>query len=350
MNIKVINKGVPAINTDYIAEHFATWLDQYQPHMVISMMGVNDEHNENALEKIDQKNWTSRVKTLKLFQWMIQTVREKSVGMQNEQARRDALQNNMRAEKAEEVPKNAAKLFVAGMALKNAEQWEKAELIFSKLVSMNSANTSFYERSLWELGECLKRQKKYDRYTQVLSYFFDDNPYNWKATLDVVNLCKRHEGTDELIDFLQRLTNQRPEVGNFNNMLSACYAETSQQELAKKYYQIAQEIHNRSINVMTKKNYHYMVTELLKRGIQPVAVQYPTRDIEPLKTILSAYSGNVVFVDNEDVFLKAVYQDGYDEYFSDRFAVDFGHCNPKGNELLANNVAKTLLEEVFNAQ
>lgn len=57
---------------------------------------------------------------------------------------------------------------------------------------------------------------------------------------------------------------------------------------------------------------------------------------------------DIIFVDNEKIFKQAVKKSSYDEYFTDNFAVDFGHCTPKGNRLLAENIANVILREVFN--
>jgi len=51
-------------------------------------------------------------------------------------------------------------------------------------------------------------------------------------------------------------------------------------------------------------------------------------------------------VDNEKMFNEGVKREGYDEYFNDCFAGDFGHCTPKGNRLLAENIAGVILTEV----
>jgi hypothetical protein len=69
--------------------------------------------------------------------------------------------------------------------------------------------------------------------------------------------------------------------------------------------------------------------------------------VAPLKRIFDKDNG-VIFVDNERVFKEAVKQSGYKEYFRDMFGGDFGHCTPKGNELLAQNIADVILKEVFS--
>jgi len=57
---------------------------------------------------------------------------------------------------------------------------------------------------------------------------------------------------------------------------------------------------------------------------------------------------DIIFVDNEMTFKNALKQSRCDEYFADMFAGDFGHCTPRGNRLLAKNIADSILRECFD--
>jgi len=57
---------------------------------------------------------------------------------------------------------------------------------------------------------------------------------------------------------------------------------------------------------------------------------------------------NIIFVDNEKIFLDALKETSYRDIFRDRFGGDFGHCTIKGNRLLATNVANVILKECFD--
>ncbi len=70
------------------------------------------------------------------------------------------------------------------------------------------------------------------------------------------------------------------------------------------------------------------------------------RSLDNLKRIFPD-NDDIVFVDNEKIFKKAVRIDGYNKYFEDVFAGDFGHCTRRGNRLLAENIADIILSEVF---
>ncbi|MCB9757313.1 MAG: tetratricopeptide repeat protein [Candidatus Omnitrophica bacterium] len=62
---KVINKGIPATTTDQIVAKVESYIDDYQPQMVVAMMGINDPQN------LVKRNWREKVsrysKAFKLF-------------------------------------------------------------------------------------------------------------------------------------------------------------------------------------------------------------------------------------------------------------------------------------------
>ncbi len=93
-----------------------------------------------------------------------------------------------------------------------------------------------------------------------------------------------------------------------------------------------------------KSNAYWKILHFLRgRDIPLVAVQYPLEELKALQEKLPPGKG-LFFVDNEALFKKAVAQNGYFYYFADSYGGKYGHCTPKGNHLLAENVAKTVLE------
>jgi len=134
--------------------------------------------------------------------------------------------------------------------------------------------------------------------------------------------------------------------------LATLYCEIGNNELSEVYAKKADSIRNvrnEYYNPKTIDNYHTLKQILDKRKIKLVCVQYPMRNIGPLKKIFKEETeGSIVFVDNERIFKDAIIKEGYKEYFRDMFGGDFGHCTDKGNILLAENIANVILKEVFN--
>ena len=93
----------------------------------------------------------------------------------------------------------------------------------------------------------------------------------------------------------------------------------------------------------TRKNYQRICSELLKKDIRVICMQYPLRSIKPLKDLLEPIDG-LIFVSNEDNFKSALHRNSYWDYFIDDFANDFGHCTHEGDRIIAENLAQTILE------
>ncbi len=56
-DIRVINRGVVGIRTDDVAKEIEQWLDEDQPHLVITMLGINDEGNVLVYPRGDARPW-----------------------------------------------------------------------------------------------------------------------------------------------------------------------------------------------------------------------------------------------------------------------------------------------------
>jgi tetratricopeptide (TPR) repeat protein len=103
--------------------------------------------------------------------------------------------------------------------------------------------------------------------------------------------------------------------------------------------QLLQGLHS---NPLTVTSYRELSRTVLARGALLVAVQYPLRDVEPLRSMLPDHPG-VLFVDNRASFIRAVSEQGYSALFIDHYAGDFGHTTALGHELIARNIAEVLL-------
>jgi len=98
---------------------------------------------------------------------------------------------------------------------------------------------------------------------------------------------------------------------------------------------------------ITEYHYQQLYKKLNEDGIRYIAMQYPRVNIDTLKNMFKG-DEDVIFVSNEENFNNALKEGSYDDYFIDKFSdeFDFGHCNPKGNKLIAENVANIILKEL----
>ncbi|MFH1799386.1 MAG: tetratricopeptide repeat protein [Candidatus Omnitrophota bacterium] len=176
-----------------------------------------------------------------------------------------------------------------------------AEESFKKSIELMPGNYAAYR----ELGRAYLRQSKFQQAEALFKEFQNKYPDNDRIYQDLIQLLEK-KGLNEKVT----------ELGE------ECFWN------------------------VTAKNFIKMEEILSKKKIKLVCVQYPMRDSASLKEIFEGKEG-IIFVDNEKTFKERVNKDNYGEYFIDEMFGDFGHCTEKGNRLLAENIARIILKEVF---
>ena len=273
ITFSVINKGICSIGTDDIIAALPDYIKQYDPDMVIAMMGINDDWD---LARFDDGLWSrisavaGKFKTIKLVKWISLHLEQKLSRHAN--------------------PQDSAN----GGIIKTLQIYKEIEASdpeFNKI------------KNYW-------RRQRYHDLERILRRVIARNPF----------CCKPY------------------------GFLAQCYLKLGRPELAKEYFTKAEKVRRTYYQPMTRKNFLALKKITDEHDIQLVCVQYPLRDVESLKKML-AFDPQIIFVDNERSFIQAVKREGYEEYFTDIFAWDFGHCTDKGNHLLAQNVAQAIVQQ-----
>jgi tetratricopeptide (TPR) repeat protein len=207
-------------------------------------------------------------------------------------------------------PKNGAAYIELGRSYRDKGRYAEAEEMYRMVVELDPKNADSY----YELGLSCMYQKKYYQAEEAFNKAIEINPKKDRAYGGLAILYR--------------------EIGKYN--------------LAEEYYQKSNKIRLEYGNLMTIRNYHSLKDILDKRKIKLVCMQYPVRNIVPLKNIFSPDERKtIIFVDNEKAFKEAMRKTSYSVYFQDIFAGDFGHCTAKGNRLIAENIFRTILSQIF---
>jgi tetratricopeptide (TPR) repeat protein len=394
VRFSIINKGLGHTTTTTILAELESNLDAYYPAMVMTMMGANDmgpyiPHEEVAVSKIVIFLKSFRTyKLIRLLWFDIMTeAREMrlqaqiylsgiklkdahtvqtSIGL-TEASLKKAIELN---------PQNDYAYTELGNSYLIQGKFSQAEDALKQAIALNPQN----ERAHVELGRCYREQGKFFQVEDLLKKAIELNPQNddpyirlgtfyitqrkfflaeapLKKAIELspqndrayIKLARLYLGrgkpsqAEDLLRKVSELKNERA-----YRALSAVYRELGKPELAKVYVEKADRLRLEEFNPITAQNYRRLKDILDKRGIRLVCVQYPIRSIVPLKRIFQGKEEDIIFVDNERIFRDAVNRDGYDTYFQDAANGDYGHCTDKGNKLLAENIANTILKEVFH--
>ncbi|MFA5059111.1 MAG: tetratricopeptide repeat protein [Candidatus Omnitrophota bacterium] len=453
VRFSVINKGVPAMNTYDIVSYLETWIDEYHPKMIVTMMGINDSSDTlrfKAQEKNLQRSFLDGLKVYKLARliWshaehkkeelIMETLERKVKDFEKKISLSPSSEKYMelgrmykmvqKFDKEKEAylraieldGNNAQAYFYLGLYYREWADYKKGEDAFKKVIELGKLSDEHQFVATYQLANCYKMQAKYSQaenlYKRILAVVPDNleiygnladvyleqqryheaelmyqkqletNPENvW--VYGKIAYCYRKNAKEDLLEDLFKKAidanpesvqvpvwilelgfilqeNNKPEEAQkvfqdlFLRLTSGQFSGSSADIYARlaSYYesQGKKDLANQLINLRQKRlvkhdsptmsNYQQLKEIVLKKGIKLICAQYPLRDIALLRKDLS--STGIIFVDNRAVFQDAVNKNGYDQYFYDRFAGDFGHCTAQGNKLLAENISKAILKNI----
>lgn len=328
VKFSVVDKGRDGKNTLAILFKLESDLKAYQPDMVITMMGINDKKEHMYYAVVSDSRALISLESFRVYK-LAKLLRLCIINkFKGARLCKNELQKDIELGKiylsrgrlfeADEVFKKALELnpkdYLAyigiGKIYRSYGRFREAEEFFKKAVELVPKNDLAYIR----IGEFYLSQGR-----------FSEAEESFKKAVE----------SDSKNDLACRA-------------LETIYNKNGEKELANEYSQRAKNLELNYYNPITAFNYHKLKTVLGKRNIVFVCVQYPMRNLEPLKKIFEGNDNGIIFVDNEKIFKNAVARDGYKDYFVDIFGGDFGHCTKKGNMLLAENISNVILKEVFN--
>jgi Flp pilus assembly protein TadD len=219
----------------------------------------------------------------------------------------------------------------------------QSEDFFKKAIEINPKNDAAYAK----LGAGYRRQGRFSQAEDSLKTAIEINPRDVFPFFELGGLYRDQGKFPEAESLFKKAMELDPGNTRTLTAMASLYEEMGKPDLSKAYAEKAKQLGSDNLLAVTVSNYRKLKDILDRKRIRLVCVQYPMRNMEPLKEIFEKDKG-VIFVDNERVFKEAVRKGSYKEYFRDMFGGDFGHCTPKGNMLLAQNIADVILREAFN--
>lgn len=382
LKFSVVNCGVPGMTTALILSEIEKNIKKYKPDMVVTMMGINDGtgHIPADLLIVSMKDapFFNKLRIYKLarYLWLALT-RVQPWGVKRDFA-------NRKEQSIAIVEGNAPRYTRPDLSQQHVEtgQWYHilgryidAEAEFKKAIALNPNNTIAYGYLIWtyndwghlEQAEALFKQAIRVNPNNFEAYFWmgiayrihgeyglavdcfkkamEISPQHESPYVELYPIYMQRKEYNRAEELLKKAISSNAKTARIYGALSSLYRQMEEYSLSNEYAVKAEELSY--YKASTVNNYKQLWKILEEKNIRLVCVQYPMRKLWPLKKIFLDQDG-IIFVDNEQTFRNAVNNAGYKEYFIDMFGGNFGHCTAKGNQLLAGNIAKAIVKEVFS--
>jgi tetratricopeptide (TPR) repeat protein len=223
-------------------------------------------------------------------------------------------------------------------------EFPQAAELYKKVITLNPKNQDAYlklGRIYRQIKEYVKAEECFKKATELVQD--QDSRGAYVALGQLYWKLKRYPEAEACF---KKAIELNPQDDEAYGGLALVYEETDKDASMRIYYKKRDEFSQNYYKPITRQNYLAIKEILDKKGVKLVCIQYPMLSIGSLKGIFKEQD-NIIFVDNERIFIEAISKTGYDDYFVDMFRGDFGHCTRKGNRLLAENIANTILREYF---
>lgn len=243
---------------------------------------------------------------------------------------------NLLKDAIRKYPDNSEIYSLLGVHYRNVKEYQKAEESFHKAIEIRQGDYHLSQ----ELGICYGEQGKYELMEKMFDKFLNVK----ESPLKLSNWYLERGEFERAEAYLKKVLDIRPEyVLVYTKGLANVYSRWGKNDLRDYYLNKANELHMQQNMTATEANYRKLAEIVQNAGVQLISMQYPLRDVQLLKNKLNSFS-DIIFVSNEDNFRKVLAREPSEEYFIDSFAGDFGHCAPKGNRLIAENVAEAIMK------
>lgn len=320
--VKSFNVARGGTTSTFILSNLEKNLDKYKPHIVISMMGINDMsrfvYEGDAEVSVRNFSWIHSLKTVKIVKWLLTENSKKSADILKDQFPEDFLMVADQLEKNKFL--SIDQLSFTPKAKNNCElssYYRQASLYNLERVEFQQVNK--YQQTMTRKALKLCPKSNYN----LFWYFHSHN-----FTAEGRKTCR--EDFKLVEDFIDIISDE-----TFISIVK-CFEGENRPE------SINRILKEKNIGLVqdqiedTKKNYQTLHRILRSRGIAHVAMQYPTLHIAPLKKYFDR-NAKIIFVENRENFAPYL-GERYYEVFKDRFRKTWGHTNQKGHGMIAQQV------------
>ncbi len=323
LRFNVVNKAIEGVRTDGLLAQLDSNLDKYQPEIVVAMMGVNDGPQTLKYDRSLRSDITlfmHEIRLYKLLKYFVAGfVKPAAAGEIDPKARYYQMLSD-------------------GRKVVSEGRLDDAVVIFEEATKLLPGEAAAYV----ELGQIYRDRRDYSRAEALFEEALQVAPKNYGA-FEGLGMSYRERGDlDKVFELSQRLLKSGMENDRFLDFIAMAYRERGMRDDAEKFFKKAEQYRSAHYSPATRHNYGKIAEILQARNIKLVAMQYPLWDVGSLVHLLAPRKG-VDFVSNVKNFQEALARESFAELFTDNFAGAFGHATRKGNRLIAENVADTVV-------
>jgi len=340
----IVNLAEPGTSSVFIYKNVISNLDRYKPHIVISMMGINDSstniylkagllQNTRFFENLRIVKLTKFILNIHKFSFAKEQFKEKTHYFEVSDEIRTLIENK----KYDAAQIQIHNFLNDKSEIQKIDYYKKTARVLNQVLPLRRDTLT---KDTFVKLELMKESVK-------LSYNDNDLAQNilfWAKSQKRIDICQ------DIIYSLYTQAKSRPSDAVLNRMIECLPKDDLILQKTLSKFSPELEIKN-EYSVQTKEVYQKLFNLFKKNNICWVIVQYPLLDVQQRMNYFSddekKYS-KLKFVSNQENFKKALEAFPAADIFLDYFGGVFGHTTEKGNRLIAEQVIKPVQELIKN--
>jgi hypothetical protein len=336
VNARVYNKGISGTNTSLIASRLPEYLEEFRPHIVVSMMGVNDGGDIvfGGYESSRLALWVSQIRLWKMMKWAWQRV-ERFGECEIDYTELDPDRQAFPLKRAYALASSGSSLAAVEAEVRRLlrpDDTKTVALIFAVVSGMLSQGDLQPDADLSQAR--LYAEKAFELY-----------PFNNRIAS---SMLAASSGDARIAAGLKLIRCGRSLPDNLLAQLSAVPPFSADLASWPVFRERNLTAEGARYSTPTSKNYREMHQFLRRNGVALVAMQYPTLPVGDLKALFLNAEGksetsDIVFVSNEENFERLLRTHPYEQVFFDRFRGSWGHTTPLGHHAIADSVLPAVM-------
>lgn len=340
---KVFNVARPATTTSFLLQRLPNQLEKFKPHIVISMMGINDD-NSFWLKEMDVFNTSSFFKNFRVVKLVSLLISEPK---KRKKLFTDSA--NIKWNRPSDLGIKHTKRIMVNIAKDGIETHQKElDILLNNFSDIEKAQYyGFIGAELlpaWSPVSSLGMD-----FSTVLKLFKKSFRYSLKNNGSIelyILLLLTSSNQHECLPFAMRLEQEHIHFSDvILTRLATCSSHDNQKNKNKwEMFFRKKGLDRIKTTNQTSLNYNKLTKLLHQKNILHIAMEYPTVNIKRLKKIFGKDNQPDYFVSNQHNFNKVILDSGKSSVFTDFFAGEFGHTNNKGHALISDQLITPIID------
>ncbi len=351
---RVYSEGRPSYDTGIISSILESSIEKYKPHIVITMMGINDIEMTTEFTGGLSSHWQiflRRLRLVKVWKYFFSHLKPLNMTELSVEERKTLALSFSQLNPSPSIFSKKESLSVSADSIwsqywqnvyeENAfdsEKWFQSKLQWRERLTQAVIANPKHDELLWEAMDNEYLAEEFKRCFDIAVVALENSEDSTMAINHIVKCGRQIPAIKTQIETIAR------------QKLGLTFTNLQPLEVTARHYRYFRDY-------LKREKIHWIVLQYPLQSLSSMRwLVYGRQDIPPVNSFRAAVENqqtfpfvdskepSIYFVEQRSSFVEVMKEHPWNEVFTDRFAGRFGHTTALGHQIIANNAAQAVLE------